>query len=58
MSRAEDLKVLTDSLEEVLTIQFPAHDQWGTGHVEWWKARNKVVDLLAEQIKALLGEKP
>lgn len=57
MSRADELKVLTDSIEEILTIQFPAHDQWNSGHAEWHKERSRAIDCLIEQVNALLGKK-
>jgi len=55
MSRSNELKVLTDSLEEILTMQFPTHDAWNTGLTEWKKERSRSIDCLIESIKALLG---
>lgn len=55
-SRAEELKVLTDSLEEVLNMRFPAHDNCNSGFKEWVTKRNDALDFLFGQINALLGE--
>jgi len=50
---AEQLKVLTDSIENLLKIQFPAIDNWNTGLGKWEMDRRNVIETLINKIEEL-----
>lgn len=46
----EHLKVLTDSIEHLLSLPFPMVDNWQTGLTNWEADRRHAIDALLEKI--------